>query len=701
MRAFRLVLATCIAVVASLSFGADAWSQVTGRCVSNCNLWVTGKRIPGSGAQAASAAECGNRCDANAACFAWMYWPPSSGSAGMHANQCELVGAQAAMGRPSELVISGLKSRPTAPPAAAAPPVGGRASTLVRGEVWASGYSPDTILSFNSPVTMQGCLTSCVANTNCRAWDWHPQNIGGPACRQFSLTPAKGEKSTYAPQNVRGMIVAAGAPAPAPPSEAPPIGTPARTSTFEPNTNLLFNPQRYIGSVVTPSAKACQTLCLRDPNCRIWNWLSAANPNYTVPAHSCMTNASAEPLNKIKREPGLNIVSGVITVAASQPPAPTAPGTAAAPPGIPADPRQAYQAALAANQRNDPQSAIRILTAAINSGKLDADTRIKAHRVRGSSLFAMRRYADAKADYDIVIQANPRDADAYWGRAWINLELGQLDAALADADRSVALGPRSAHGFAMRAKIRAARGEFERAIADRTHAVVVTAAPKDKAQAHIERAETFRAAGRLADGIRDLDLALGLDPESARARLRRGTFHAEAGRYDDAHADFTALLVRDPKNASAAFGRGQTEAYRGRYADAAKDFARYVEAYPGSHHGQIVRFLVRERAGEWAWPDLARAAARLDLEKWPSPVIHFLLGNMREAELRDAARHEKAETQAAQLCEVEFYVGYAALLAGDKAAARAQMEKARDLCKPTYIEATWAKAELARLAARQ
>ncbi|MBL8662004.1 MAG: tetratricopeptide repeat protein, partial [Candidatus Odyssella sp.] len=659
MRAFRLVLATCIAVVASLSFGADAWSQVTGRCASNCNLWVTGKRIPGSGAQAASAAECGNRCDANAACFAWMYWPPSSGSAGMHANQCELVGAQAAMGRPSELVISGLKSRPTAPPAAAAPPVGGRASTLVRGEVWASGYSPDTILSFNSPVTMQGCLTSCVANTNCRAWDWHPQNIGGPACRQFSLTPAKGEKSTYAPQNVRGMIVAAGAPAPAPPSAATPAGTPARTSIMTLGRNWMGHGESDFGHRSTKTPQECAAACVQESRCVAWSWLGA-------PLGTCVfKNSRFVDRTAWTNNPGG--ASGLIQTA-TRPPATSPPGTAAAPPGIPADPRQAYQAALAANQRNDPQSAIRILTAAINSGKLDADTRIKAHRVRGSSLFAMRRYADAKADYDIVIQANPRDADAYWGRAWINLELGQLDAALADADRSVALGPRSAHGFAMRAKIRAARGEFERAIADRTQAVVVTAAPKDKAQAHIERAETFRAAGRLADGIRDLDLALGLDPESARARLRRGTFHAEAGRYDDAHADFTALLVRDPKNASAAFGRGQTEAYRGRYADAAKDFARYVEVNPGSHLGQILRFLVRERAGEWELPDLARAAARLDLEKWPSPVIHFLLGNMREAELRDAARHEKAETQATQLCEVEFYVGYAALLAGDKAA---------------------------------
>lgn len=689
MQVIRFVLVTCAALATSTVMPDAADAQL------RKGLWVVGTKISHTGFGAASAAECQAHCDANPACHGWNYRLPSDE---WMPEICDLFGAGArAQPTRDESVVAGLKSRPAVPgtaPNAKADGTAVRTSTFWPKRSF-SGYR--AVLSQAKQPTPQACRDTCVRDARCVAWAYvaeqriYHKPDSAQTCTLVGERPLSfdAETSSYA-----GLVTASRTPpAAAPPAAMPPAGTPTRTSTMTPGRIWMGHGESDFGHRGTKTPQECAAACIQESRCVAWSRLGG-------PLGTCVfKNSKFVDRTAWTNDPGG--ASGLIQTTARPPTAPPAPGTAAAPPGIPADPRQAYQAALAANQRNDPQAAIRILTAAIDSGKLDADTRIKAHRVRGSSFFALRRYADAKADYDIVIQANPRDADAYWGRAWINLELGQLDAALADADRSVALGPRSAHGFAMRAKIRAARGEFERAIADRTQAVVVAAAPKDKAQAHIERAETFRAAGRLADGIRDLDLALGLDPESATARLRRGTFHAEAGRYDDAFTDFSGLLIRDPKNAAAAFGRGLTEAYRGRYADAAKDFARYVEVNPGSHLGQILRFLVRERAGEWAWPDLARAAARLDLEKWPSPVIHFLLGNMREAELREAARHEKAETQAAQLCETEFYVGYAALLAGDKVAARAQMEKARDLCKPTYIEATWAKAELARLAAQQ
>ncbi len=73
------------ALVAAVLLGLSP-VRAQGRCVEFCQQFMSGKRIGTT--TTANAAICSERCRANTACRAWMYWAPGT----PHAGQCELVG---------------------------------------------------------------------------------------------------------------------------------------------------------------------------------------------------------------------------------------------------------------------------------------------------------------------------------------------------------------------------------------------------------------------------------------------------------------------------------------------------------------------------------------------------------------------------------------------------------------------------------
>jgi tetratricopeptide (TPR) repeat protein len=88
------------------------------------------------------------------------------------------------------------------------------------------------------------------------------------------------------------------------------------------------------------------------------------------------------------------------------------------------------------------------------------------HYVRGLVRCRARRCAEALADFDLAIGAQPENAQFYRGRALARVAAGQLDGALADAKRLLALAPQDAESLYVHGAALAARGRFEEALAD-------------------------------------------------------------------------------------------------------------------------------------------------------------------------------------------------------------------------------------------
>ena len=97
---------------------------------------------------------------------------------------------------------------------------------------------------------------------------------------------------------------------------------------------------------------------------------------------------------------------------------------------------------------------------------------------------------NARWSFDVAIALDPSLASAYAGRAALNLDEGNLSAALSDAASSLALEPDRADARLIRAILRSQRGEIGPAIDD-ARRVLKTApegsALRGQAEALLER----------------------------------------------------------------------------------------------------------------------------------------------------------------------------------------------------------------------
>ena len=96
---------------------------------------------------------------------------------------------------------------------------------------------------------------------------------------------------------------------------------------------------------------------------------------------------------------------------------------------------------------------------------------------------------------------------------------------------------------------------------------------------------------------------------------------------------------------------------------------------------------------------MAKATAKVDMSKWPGPVIKLFLGELTGEAALAAADHADAKTKREQVCEVNFYAGEIAFLGGAKPEATRLFKLAAQECPSTWIEREAAHAELAVLAA--
>ena len=92
--------------------------------------------------------------------------------------------------------------------------------------------------------------------------------------------------------------------------------------------------------------------------------------------------------------------------------------------------------------------------------------------------------------------------------------------------------------------------------------------------------------------------------------------------------------------------------------------------------------------------------AKLDVVKWPGPVVAFYLGRGSPASILSGAKNPDSKTRQEQLCVANFYVGQWQLTKGDRAKALTSLRAARDQCPKTFAEYSGAVYELKRLGAK-
>ncbi|HVO04965.1 MAG TPA: tetratricopeptide repeat protein, partial [Candidatus Cybelea sp.] len=267
----------------------------------------------------------------------------------------------------------------------------------------------------------------------------------------------------------------------------------------------------------------------------------------------------------------------------------------------------------------------------------------------------------ALMDLDLALALDPDLPDANLYRGFLHLMLADDVHAVADLSRAAALKPEDgtiADGLGTAYLL---GGDDDRAIASYDRAIALD---PDLTDAYRGRASLQAAHGDVAAALAGLELAIRRQPAEAMNRRAKGVILYGAGSYADAANALRDALALDP-----------TDAY-----------------------SVILLDLAQRRADPAAATETEVRAQRLDLTRWPGPVVAFLMGRMSRADLlAAAAASPDARIVRARDCEATFYIAEADGIAGRTDAAKAGLRRAADTCPRGFDERLAAQAELARV----
>jgi tetratricopeptide (TPR) repeat protein len=153
-------------------------------------------------------------------------------------------------------------------------------------------------------------------------------------------------------------------------------------------------------------------------------------------------------------------------------------------------------------------------------GEITEDMALQAHFQRGQALRRSEHYAEAVADYSLVIAAQPRNDDALTQRAIAYSHLGRLDEDIADLTRVMALKKPDAVSLYNRGQAYIRKGDDARALEDFSDAI---ARSQGMASAYVARGGVLEHMGQRDKALADYRKAAQIDPKlpSAATALAR------------------------------------------------------------------------------------------------------------------------------------------------------------------------------------
>jgi tetratricopeptide (TPR) repeat protein len=146
--------------------------------------------------------------------------------------------------------------------------------------------------------------------------------------------------------------------------------------------------------------------------------------------------------------------------------------------------------------------------------------------------------------WDALIQADPNNADAYFGRGQAWAQRDQYQLASKDFSEAIRIEPNFPEALNNRCFLRAVMGQLEDALSDCNEAIRLR---KDYADALDSRGLTHLKLGQYNSAIADFDAAIRIDPKMASALFGRGTAKLKRGDRAGGNADIRSAKSIDPK----------------------------------------------------------------------------------------------------------------------------------------------------------
>ena len=272
------------------------------------------------------------------------------------------------------------------------------------------------------------------------------------------------------------------------------------------------------------------------------------------------------------------------------------------------------------------------------------------------------------------------------------------DLALARCTRAIQSGELSEPNMAValnnRGNAYQNKGDYALAIADYDQAIKLNS---DSALIYSNRGRAYQHRGDYERAIQDYEQAIRLDPTSAQAFNDRGRVNHLKENYGQAIEDYDKAIALDPAYQLAFYSRAFARFDQGLFSASVPDFTRAVQLDPSRTYRVLGLYLAKARAGNVDREGLASNAARLDLARWPGPVVALFLEQITPQALIAAAQDPDPNAQRERYCEAYFYAGEFYLIHGQRAAAVQMFQSAVATATTSLFEHSSAKGELRRL----
>jgi len=256
--------------------------------------------------------------------------------------------------------------------------------------------------------------------------------------------------------------------------------------------------------------------------------------------------------------------------------------------------------------------------------------------------------------------------------------------------------PKSSSAFRARAGAYAELHRYDLATHDYDRAVDID---PDQPASYIARGNFRSQIGQDSEALSDFDKALQLYPSAADAYSGRAYVFIQQGRMKQAIAAFDKALTYDEKASYVLGGRASAHQIMGDDDSALRDYAKAVEYEPGEPFIRLLWLVEQARAGKAAAAKqgFADFAADGRYDDWPRALAQCLAGQIDAAALEKIADQGTDYDKQAHAFDRDFYLGQAALIAGDAATAKKRLQAVVDTGDRQYIEYNIAAADLAKL----
>jgi tetratricopeptide (TPR) repeat protein/V8-like Glu-specific endopeptidase len=310
--------------------------------------------------------------------------------------------------------------------------------------------------------------------------------------------------------------------------------------------------------------------------------------------------------------------------------------------------------------------------------------------------YAQHDLDNAIADLTTLIGRFTDSAELRLNRAYIYSRDHQMDAAIADFSAFLKMRPKSSSALRARANAYAELHRFDLATHDYDRAVDID---PDQPASYIARGNYRSQLGQESEALSDFDKALQLYPAAADAYSGRAYVYIQQGKLKQAISAFDKALTYDEKASYVLGGRASAYQIMGDHDSALRDYAKAVEYEPSEPFIKLLWLVEQARAGKTdeAKKGLADFAADTRYEGWPRALAQCLSGQIDAAALEKIADQGTAYDRQAHAFDRDFYLGQAALIAGDAAGAKKRLQAVVDTGDRQYIEYNIAAADLAKL----